>query len=248
MTAQPAHADSRSRQQAGLGWTQQFLLFALLFVGLMVLHAPLLRLPYFWDEAGYYIPVARDLYLTGSVIPQSTLSNAHPPLVMAWLAFAWRIFGYSTLVTRTAMLAFAAFSLLGLFRLARTVANPAVARAVTGLAAIYPVFFTQSSLALVDLPAAGFTFWALAAYMEDRPWKLVLWFSLAAMAKETAIVVPVALCAWQVAAPLVRRWREKLAPPQGRRMHAGHLLLPSVPWACWFAYHRAKTGFTSWQP
>ncbi len=52
----------------------------------MLLHAPLLRLPYFWDEAGYYIPVARDLYLTGSLIPHSTLSNAHPPLVMAWLA------------------------------------------------------------------------------------------------------------------------------------------------------------------
>ena len=25
---------------------------------------PLLRLPYFWDEAGYYIPAARDLLLT----------------------------------------------------------------------------------------------------------------------------------------------------------------------------------------
>jgi len=33
-------------------WTQQFLLFALFFAGLMFVHAPLLRLPYFWDEAG----------------------------------------------------------------------------------------------------------------------------------------------------------------------------------------------------
>jgi len=66
-------------------WTEQLLLFALFFAGLMLLHAPLLRLPYFWDEAGYYVPAARDLFLTGSLIPHSTLSNAHPPLVMAWL-------------------------------------------------------------------------------------------------------------------------------------------------------------------
>src|SRR5208282_5186355 len=134
---------------------QQFFLFALFFTGLMLLHAPLLRLPYFWDEAGYYIPAARDLFLTGTLIPQSTLSNAHPPLVMAWLALAWRVVGYSTLVTRTAMLALSAFSLLGLFRLSRIAANLPVAWATTALVAIYPVYFTQSSMALVDLPAAG---------------------------------------------------------------------------------------------
>ncbi len=79
-------------QPAYSAWAEQFLLFALFFAGLMLLHAPLLRLPYFWDEAGYYIPAARDLYLTGTLIPQSTPSNAHPPLVMAWLALAWRVF------------------------------------------------------------------------------------------------------------------------------------------------------------
>src|ERR1022692_2523624 len=132
-------------------WAQKILLFALFFAGLMPLHAPLLRLPYFWDEAGYYVPAAHDLFLTGTLIPQSTPSNAHPPLVMAWLALAWRVFGYSPLVTRTAMLALAAFSLLGLFRLSRmaTAGNLPVAWATTVLVALYPVYFTQSSMALV---------------------------------------------------------------------------------------------------
>src|ERR1700722_17073215 len=88
-------------------WVQQFLLFALFFASLMLLHAPLLRLPYFWDEAGYYVPASRDLYLTGALVPQSAPSSLHPPLGMAWLALAWRIAGYSTLVTRTAMLGLA---------------------------------------------------------------------------------------------------------------------------------------------
>ena len=49
--------------------------FALIFTALFLSHAPLLRLPYFWDEAGYFIPAARDLMLTGSLIPHSTPST-----------------------------------------------------------------------------------------------------------------------------------------------------------------------------
>ena len=242
---------------ASSAWAQEFLLFALFFAGLMLLHAPLLRLPYFWDEAGYYVPVARDLFLTGSPIPQSTPSNAHPPLVMAWLALAWRVFGYSTLVTRTAMLALSAFSLLGLFRVSRTAANLSVAWATTALVAVFPVYFTQSSLAQVDLPAAGFTFWALAAYVEDRPWKQVLWFSAAALAKETAVLAPLALFGWELLGYFIRpsskessketRWKEIL-PPVGRRTHALYLLLPVVPLAGWYAYHYSKTGFLLGNP
>src|ERR1700739_808263 len=101
--------------------------FALLFSALFVLHAPLLRLPYFWDEAGYYIPAARDLLLTGSPIPHSTLSHAHPPLMMLWLAFWWKFSAFTPAVTRTAMLMVAAFALLGLRRLARDVASQRVA-------------------------------------------------------------------------------------------------------------------------
>ena len=185
---------------------------------------------------------------------------------MAWLALAWRVFGYSTLVTRTAMLALSAFSLLGLFRLSRIAANLPVAWATTALVALYPVYFTQSSMAQVDLPAAGFTFWALAAYIEDhtaankehRPWKQVLWFSLAALAKETAILAPLALFGWELLGYFIRllgnenrskeiRWKEIL-PPVGRRTRSLYLLLPVVPLAGWYAYHYAKTGFLLGNP
>ena len=233
---------------ASSGWPQQFLLFSLFFAGLLLLHAPLLRLPYFWDEAGYYIPAARDLYLTGTLIPHSTPSNAHPPLVMALLALVWHVAEYSPLVTRMTMLAVAAFSLLGLFRLARKAANLEVAWATTLLVAVYPVFFTQSSLAQVDLPAAGFTFWALLAYLEDSPWKQVLWFSLAALTKETAILAPLALFGWHLLAPIVRRKWPDVAPPSGRRTSNFYLLLPVVPLAAWYGYHYVKTGFLLGNP
>jgi hypothetical protein len=229
-------------------WTQDLLLFAAIFVVIMLLHAPLLRLPYFWDEAGYYIPAARDLYLTGTLIPHSTPSNAHPPLVLAWLAMAWRVAGYSPLITRTAMLVLASFSLLGLFRLSRFAANLPVAWATTALTALYPVFFTQSSLAHLDLAAAGFTFWGLLAYLEDRRWKLALWFSLGALAKETAILAPLALLVWELFVRWLPARRNELAPTFGRRSSSFILLLPLLPLACWYGYHYVKTGFLFGNP
>ena len=245
------------------------LLFSLFFLGLFALHAPLIRLPYFWDEAGYYIPAARDLLLTGSLIPHSAPSNAHPPLVMAYLALAWKILGVTPVVTRTAMLAVAAFTLLGVFRLAERVANSQVAIASVICTALYPVFFTQSSLAHLDLAAAGFTFWGLLAYVDDRRPATAIWFSLAVLAKETAILAPFALFAWQLAATAAERRQNKAhgasrgsdqaneEAPEGRKnltTNAGSrgtfaaLLFPSIPLALWYAYHYHRTGFLFGNP
>jgi len=268
-----------------LGPARTATLFVLFAVLLIALHAPLLPLPYFWDEAGHYIPAARDL-LAGSLIPYSTPSNAHPPLVLAWLALCWKIFGESQIVTRCAMLLLAAFSLLGFFRLARTVANSAVAVCSTALVAIYPVFFTQSSLAQVDLPSAGLLFWGLESYFRERRLSVqarasspaLIWFSLAALAKETAILVPVALliaelaCYGQAAirdgdrttlrnrrrAALKGRVRERgenvpasagsLRSPAVAIYQWALLLGSAIPLALWYSYHYVRTGFVFGNP
>jgi hypothetical protein len=232
--------------------------FAVVFVVIFLLHAPLLQLPYFWDEAGYYVPAARDLLLTGSLIPHSTVSNAHPPLVMAWLALWWKVVGYAPLVTRTAMLLLAAFSLLGVFRLAERVANAKVAIASTLCTALYPVFFAQSSLAQVDLAAAGLTFWALSAYIEGDAVAMVLWFALAALAKETAILAPLALAGWEILGLVVRKsslrnlWLHRsdsdTAPNPSSIQHIASLFFPALPLALWYAYHYARTGYVFGNP
>ncbi|HEX4485122.1 MAG TPA: glycosyltransferase family 39 protein, partial [Terriglobales bacterium] len=213
---------------------------ATIFAALFVTHFPLLRLPYFWDEAGYYVPAARDLWLTGSLIPHSTPSNAHPPLVMAYLALAWRVFGYSSLVTRTAMLGVATFALLGIFRLAKQIANTEVAIASTACTAIYPVFFSQSSMAHVDLAAAALIFWGLLAYVSEKKLQAAVWFSLAALAKETAVIVPGALFGWEILRPFLRdhkfSWKSTA------------LATPVVPLAVWYAYHYSRTGYVFGNP
>src|SRR5437660_6602816 len=181
-------------------------LFAIFSALLIAAHAPLLRLQYFWDEAGYYVPAALDL-AAGSLIPHSTPSNAHPPLVLAWLALCWKLVGFHPAVSRCAMLLLAAFSLLGFFRLALAVSNFSVAAWATLLTAVYPVFFAQSSLAQVDMPAAGLIFWGLEFYFRRRIGAAAIWFSLAALAKETGILVPLALLLWELLNIIARRYR-----------------------------------------
>jgi 4-amino-4-deoxy-L-arabinose transferase-like glycosyltransferase len=213
------------------------------------------------------VPAARDL-LAGSLIPHSTPSNAHPPLVLAWIALSWKVFGFGLAVTRCAMLLLAAFSLLGFFRLARTVSNSTVASAATLVTAAYPVFFAQSSLAQVDLPAAGLVFWGLESYFRQRRTALVVWFSLAALAKETAILIPLALIAWELVCQLLREPEGTAfsrAATGSKRDFTGRLeavpsrlrdevrswlvlLLPVLPLALWYTYHYARTGFVFGNP
>ena len=228
--------------------------FAVIFVVIFLLHAPLLFLPYFWDEAGYYVPAARDLLLTGSLIPHTTVSNAHPPLVLAWIALWWKCAGYAPLVARSAMIVVAAFSLLGVFRLAERVANTQVAVAATACTAVYPVFFSQSSLAQVDLAAAGLIFWGLRAYFDER-WTLVaVCFSLAALAKETAIIAPLALAGWEVmrrvprAKERIQQWSAGTERSCGPGLSIVALLVPLLPLAVWYGYHYSRTGYVFGNP
>ena len=66
---------------------------------LLISHLPLLSRPYFWDEAGQFIPASLDLYYTGELVAHSTIPNVHPPAVMLWLSGVWHVFGYSIVTT-----------------------------------------------------------------------------------------------------------------------------------------------------
>jgi hypothetical protein len=222
-----------------------WIVFPLVFISVYISHAALLRLPYYWDEAGYYIPAAYDFLRTGSLIPTSTLSNAHPPLPSIYLALWWKSSGFSPAVTRTAMCMVAAFALLAVYGLAlRLNGRISVAVWTTMLTGLYPVWFAQSTLAHADLFAAAATLWAFNFVLLPKPTNRQLWagtalFSIAVLAKETAILTPAALAMYQLwlaaKSEKAQRFKELLS--------AGILLLPAIPLALWFAYHHARTGY-----
>lgn len=225
-------------------------IFPVIFVAVFLLHAPLLRLPFFWDEAGYYVPAAYDLVHSHALVTTTTLDTGHPPLSAAYLAFWFSVSGWKPAVARIAMLLLAAFALTNVFLLARRVANAGVAVASTIATAVYPVFFVQSSLTHADLTAAAFTLWGIRLVMEQRVGLSQLAFSLAVLSKETAIITPLALGVWEFLrkdnlpdnAPTQRESSAPAATRPGRLSRAAMYLLPAIPLICWLIYHRHATG------
>jgi hypothetical protein len=75
--------------------------------------------------------------------------------------------------------------------------------------------------------------------------------ALAALAKETAVLVPVVLCGWELVCWLLSK-RGKVASlvclERRPAWWSLTLLLAGVPLALWFAYHRARTGYTLGNP
>lgn len=238
-----------------------WLIFPLFFVALYISHLTLLRLPYYWDEAGYYIPAAWDFFRTGSLIPTSTLSNAHPPLPSIYLALWWKASGYAPAVTREAVLLVAAFALLAVWRLVNRVFDPVssssrpiteipgdrpssptwIALTTVVLTALYPIWFAQSTLAHADIFAAACTLWGLVYSLPDRNHRAPLaaaWFAAAALCKETAILIPLTLA-------ILAAWGALRSKSSSRSQfrESFWLLMPVLPLAAWYVFHYARTGF-----
>ncbi len=212
--------------------------FLVTFAALLLLHLPLLGLPYHWDEAGYYIPAALDFYRSWLLIPKTTLPVGHTPLVMVYLGFVWHLFGYSVWAARAAMTLVAAATVTSLYVLGRRVASREIAAWSALLLALSPLFFAQSTLAHLDLAAALFTTLSVLFLLGDQFWFFALAASLAVLSKEPAVVLlPVVwLYAW-------RRGRGFAAGRPAPLATWAALVAPLVPLAAWALYYHHVTGY-----
>jgi len=206
-----------------------FLGFAAL---LIAIHLPYLKLPFHWDEAGQFVPAALDIFREGRFIPRSTVPNVHPPGLMALLALVWKIFGFSILASRLTMLIIASFGVLFAFllaiRLARgTSGAPAFAAALFLI--VSPVFYTQSMMVLLDMPAMVLTLLALLLFLDARFAACAAVCTALALVKETAITTPFVLAAWL--------WLR-----EGRRRQALYFLAPAAALGTWLIVLRRATG------
>jgi 4-amino-4-deoxy-L-arabinose transferase-like glycosyltransferase len=240
-----------------------WMLYPVFFAAVYFSHLTLLRLPYFWDEAGYYIPAAWDFFRTGTMIPVTTLNNGHPPLPSILLAAWWRLSGFVPSATRTFMCMVTAAALLAVYRLARNLLGTRAAVATTLLTAVYPIWFAQSTLAHGDTFAAAFTLWGLAFYFESITAKdapepanpdrtprsralpaiyAAIFFSLASLSKETGVITPMVLALWEAVLALRQR---------NLRAHAAWivaLLTPALVLGSWYLYYYRRTGYAFGNP
>jgi hypothetical protein len=74
----------------------------------------------------------------------------------------------------------------------------------------------------------------------------VVFLALAPLAKETAIITPMALLAWELVCPLLagaQRYGEDPCLQERSRLRSLSLLLCAVPLMLWLTYHHHRTGF-----
>jgi 4-amino-4-deoxy-L-arabinose transferase-like glycosyltransferase len=204
---------------------------------LLAMHLPFLTLPFHWDELGQFVPAALDLYRDGAWVPHSTLPNVHPPGIMLLLAVVWKIFGFSILSARLTMLAIAAagifFSFLLAIRLGRK-AEGAPAFAAVAFLMVAPLFYTQSMLVLLDMPAMTLTVLSLLLFLDERYAACALAATALVLVKETAISTPLVFAAWLL-------FREK-GSREKRYRAALYFLAPALALGLWLAELHHATG------
>ena len=196
------------------------------------MHGPLLTLPFHWDEMGQFVPAALDLYRDGAWVPHSTLPNVHPPGLMLVLALIWKVFGFSIVASRLTMLAIATvgvyLSFLLAIRLSRKSPEaPAIAAVVFLIAA--PLFYTQSMMVLLDMPAMTLTVLSLLLFLDERYAACALATTALVLVKETGISTPMVFAAWLL-------FREK------RIREALYFLAPAVALGLWLVELHHVTG------
>jgi len=209
-----------------------FFFFGSFAVVVFLTHAPYFSLPYFWDELGQFVPAALDIFLHGWWVPHSAVPNAHPPGVMAYLAAVWKIFGYSIPATRAAMLVLASgtalFTFLLAIRLCRGLPGaPALAPLL--LLLLDPLFYMQSMMAQLDMPAMLFTVLALLLFLEDRHVAAALACVALVLAKETGALLPLMFAGI-------------LLFDRPRAKYAAYYLAPFAVLAVWFFVLWRTTG------
>jgi hypothetical protein len=209
-----------------------FIFLVVFATPLFAIHSQLLGLPYFWDELGQFVPTALDLLRSGALVAHSVVPNVHPPGVAAYLALCYKMFGFAIPVTRLAMLALAACGLLLTFLLAIELsqgAKGAPAFLPPLFLLISPLFFTQSMMAQLDMPAMVFTLLALLLFVKgEYAWAAGACVVLV-LVKETGLVTPfVFFCVlvWQ------KDWKR-----------AAWFAGPAAALLIWLTILHAKTGY-----
>jgi 4-amino-4-deoxy-L-arabinose transferase-like glycosyltransferase len=203
---------------------------------IVLLHFPLRSLPYFWDEAGYYALAAADFYREHLLVPRSTWALGHTPLGPMYVASAWHLFGVRPSVARMAMALLAAATVIATYALGRRTFASGHSREMAAwsalLLALSPLFFAQSTMLHIDLPAALFVTLAVLGLLERRPVLFAAAASLAVLSKETTVIMlPVAwLYTW--------RYRQ-----ESNARYWVMLISPLLVLAAWTVYYHHETGF-----
>jgi hypothetical protein len=228
---------------------------------LLVLKAPTLREPHYWDALGCYVFQPRTLMQSGFDFGRvaQVYGFVRPPGLTLPLALVMRLVGDTPVVLRAFLCLISALAPTAAALLALRLGAPRWAAGAAWLLTLaQPGFFAQSDQVLSDLPAATFAALALLSLLSGRIAAYVLLATLAVLTKESCYFVAIcgavlllgrAYLAARRPGPGPVNDREGEGPLAFLLANRGRALrlvllagLPGVPLALWLLHVRALTG------
>ena len=204
---------------------------------LVLLKSNTLKAPFHWDVMGFLVPSAENICDHGVFIAK-TGSTGHPPLFLAVLAVAWKIFGKTLLVSHALNILFGALGLTCLFFLAHRLYGTKTALTATLLLMFNQTFFTQVGIVYLSTPLMFTAVLTVHAYIKQSDWLFLLSATSMLLVKETSLVVLGSILLYEVIMSLGRK--DKLAAICKR---VSFLSLPIFPLAAWFLTHFLTVGY-----
>jgi len=226
-----------SRAESPSPRTRAVIIFAALFIILVIFKLNTLTAPFHWDAMRYVIPSAEAIQGDWTQIPK-TASAGHPPLYYILLVLAWDVFGKTRLVSHLFDIWLGAIGLTSLLFLGRRLYGWGVAVSATLLLLFNQIFFAQVGIVHLEVAVMSAEILAVFCYLREKKGLYLVSTMAMLLIKETAAVVLVSILIFDFFRSLARR--KRIGAALGR---VGFLALPVAPFAIWYALHREVTGW-----
>ncbi|TAD88220.1 MAG: hypothetical protein EAY75_05525, partial [Bacteroidetes bacterium] len=226
---------------------------------MMLVTAMVQHQSFFWDTVMLASQQAQWFYEHGAKPFPSVIDVGHPPLLPAYLASLWRMFGQSLEVSHWAMLPFLWLIVWAVHRLAEQVYpyfgvnSPLLILALSTLLLLQPTLLAQATLISPDIPLCAFFLCALWHFLqpEGKQWRgfYAIWLILLSFTSLRGVIA-VALFAGAEGAWLLL---EHMPSPTTWKSFARALMssarayLPALLlFGLWYRWHSATTGSIGW--
>jgi hypothetical protein len=107
-------------------------------------------------------------------------------------------------------------------------------------------------MAQLDIAAFALLLWTLYSHIAGRRWQGIAFAALAAVAKETTVVVTLTLMGADLLGWMAYQWRPALAVkwclPRRTLLQCAEYLLALLPLVAWYVYHFHRTGHVFGNP
>ncbi len=244
------------RNNRAINLLQNQVFVALCIVVLLILKAPYIHLPYYWDEAWSYAKAVNEMYTHKITVFPSEVNQSifrgHPLFFYALTGFFARLSGFSPMSMHIWMLVMASACAILFYYLVSRVYDESVALLAFVFVLFQETMIVQSSFLLPEILIAYLSIFSLLYYSQKQFVLYIVCGTLLVLTKESGIVTILAICMHSLMLFLIKReftfaaFRQLLLCSTPLMVFALFILLQKLKWG-WYLFpeHTALMNFSS---